>query len=918
VTESTESFAADEPSAEAPATNGGARSRPEEEICHWAVLYDIAALTSAKSFDLERAASSVLEVAIKLAGGDAGVVLLQEKANQDLIVHSAVNVDADAVLEDAAILDAVQEAIREGRAATRETAVPHLALGGARSFIALPLRVRLRVPEKVPRERRRYQQPLLVKPLGAILVARATGSHQLASDRVRALETFAAHAAEVLVNARLYHRATRDPLTEFFQRRELEQHLAVELTLAEHANAPLSLLMVTIDGLGLLSERLGHARAEKVIERVAKMIQTQVRHEDACIRYGGEEFALVLPSTDEAGARVLAEKILRTVAEYPGFGKGIDVTLSIGIAVFPYHATAREELIRKADQTLFIARTEGGNKVLPWHKGIPKYALRSDKLLGIITGNQAKDYRNVMMLLDTVVVVNSLLERKHVLGTLLDMMIQLAAAERGVLLLEKNGVLRPEVAQDEHRNTVEPTNICEEVVARVRKDSIPLLVQAEAPSPDEEALAEAVRRQGLERVICVPLSVKGEDIGCMYFDVQAGARGLGEFAETDLIFFQALAREIGSALEHARLYEENVKQKLEVEKLNAQLAKKVEAQAEELEVLEQTLEGLKLKYNYDRIIGKSQPIQKVFKLLDRITDSDVAVLIQGETGTGKELVAKALHFNGPRKDRPFVSVNCSAISESLMESELFGHVKGSFTGADADKKGLFEQADGGTIFLDEVQDMSRGMQRELLRVIQEQEIRRVGGKETIKINVRVISATNRDLKDLVKRGEFREDLYYRLNVVFIELPPLRDRKEDVPLIISRLLEDMKSGPDGKEIKLEKAAMRALLKHDWPGNVRELQNWLEKTCLMLEGDTIRETDVRLEPGEQGSGSGGVSSLFDSDYKNAKEAFLREYLKAVLARNQGNVTRAAQEAGIVRSSFHKMMRKHTLRARDFGAR
>src|SRR5581483_10745806 len=161
------------------------------------------------------------------------------------------------------------------------------------------------------------------------------------------------------------------------------------------------------------------------------------------------------------------------------------------------------------------------------------------------------------------------------------------------------------------------------------------------------------------------------------------------------------------ALEHARLYEENVRQKQELEKLNAQLVRKVEAQAEELETLEQTLEGLKLKYNYDKIVGKSQAIQKVFKLLDRITDSDVSVLIQGETGTGKELVAKALHFNGPRKDRTFVSVNCSAISESLMESELFGHVKGAFTGADADKKGLFEQADGGTIFLDEVQDMSR-------------------------------------------------------------------------------------------------------------------------------------------------------------------------------------------------------------------
>jgi diguanylate cyclase (GGDEF)-like protein len=876
----------------------------------------MASLTSAKSYDLERAAAGALEVAIKLAGGDSGLVLLQERSSQDMVALVSQNVDTDAVLEDGSILEAVQESIRGGTSVVRDGGPPRLALGNARAFVVLPLRVRLRVPTKIARDRRRYPQPILVKPLGAILIGRGGTAGPLGPDRLQALESFATHAAESIVNARLYQRATRDPVTEFFQRRELEQHLLVELTLAEHANAPLSVLMMSVGGgLTKLSERLGHARADKVIERVARIIRSQVRTEDACFRYGAEEFAIVLPSTDEAGAKTAAEKIAKSVSDYPGFGKGAEVSVATGLAVFPYHAGSREELIRKADQTLFIARTEG-QRALAWHKGIPKFALRSDKLMGIITGNTAKDYRNVMMLLDTVVVVNSLLERRHVLGTLLDMMIQLAAAERGILFLEKNGVLTPEVAQDEHRNPVAPTNVCDEVLARVRKQSIPLLVTAEAHASDEETLAEAVRLRGFERVVCVPLSVKGQDVGCMYFDVTAGHTTLGEFAESDLIFFQALAREIGSALEHARLYEENVKHKQELEKLNAQLAKKVEAQAEELEVLEQTLEGLKLKYNYDRIVGKSQAIQKVFKLLDRITDSDVAVLIQGETGTGKELVAKALHFNGPRKDRPFVSVNCSAISESLMESELFGHVKGSFTGADADKKGLFEQADGGTIFLDEVQDMSRGMQRELLRVIQEQEIRRVGGKETIKINVRVISATNRDLKDLVKRGEFREDLYYRLNVVFIELPPLRDRKEDVPLIVNRLLDDVKTQNDGREVRIEKGAMRALLRHDWPGNVRELQNWLEKTCLMLEGDTIHETDVRLEGGDQKGSGSGISGLFDSDYKNAKEAFLREYLKAVLARNQGNVTKAALEAGIMRSSFHKMMRKHQLRARDFG--
>ncbi|MBI3723408.1 sigma 54-interacting transcriptional regulator [bacterium] len=900
------------------------------KLCEWAISYDVSRLTSAKSFDVLRASTSVLDVAIKLAGGSGGVVLHQEPSeNGDpsaspragLVARIAKNLDAEAVLSDPRTVELLRDCMREGRALPREGSALEISLGEC-TLLALPLRVRLRSPRPIdsgvsPRERRKFPQTVLVKPVGAILLARENGAPPLRQDQLHALESFSLQAAELIVHARLFQQATRDELTDFFQRRELEQLLQVELTLAEHAGVPLALLMVAIDSLGLVLERAGRASSEKLIERVARLLRAQVRDEDACVRYGAGEFAVLLPSTDEAGATFTGEKIRKAVSEYEGFGKGQDLTVSIGAAVFPHHGAQREELLKRADQTLFMATSEGGDRVLVWHKGISRYALRSDKLIGIITGNHAKDYRNVTMLLDTVVVVNSLLERKQMLGTLLDMMIQLAASERGVLFLEKNGVLHAEVSQDQKRNPVEPRDVCDELVARVQRDSIPLRIEADGQDEEHESLADALRRRGLERAICVPLSVKGRDVGCMYFDVRKGQKGLGTFEESDLIFFQALAREIGSALEHARLYEENEKKKQEVEKLNAQLSKKLEAQAEELEELEIELEELKLKYNYDKIVGKSQALQKVFRLLDRVTDSDVSVLIQGETGTGKELVAKALHLNGPRKHKPFVSVNCSAIAESLMESELFGHVKGAFTGADQDKKGLFEQADGGTIFLDEVQDMSRGLQRELLRVIQEQEIRRVGGKDVLKINVRVISATNRDLRDLVKKGEFREDLYYRLNVVFIELPPLRDRKEDIPPMLLRLIEEHKQ-QEGRELKLEKAAMRAILRHDWPGNVRELQNWFEKTCLMLEGDTIREADVVLDGEGRGSAAGGVSGLFDSDYKNAKEAFLREYLRAVLARNQGNVTRAAGEAGIVRSSFHKMMRKHGLRARDFGGR
>ncbi|MBX3469667.1 MAG: sigma 54-interacting transcriptional regulator [Planctomycetes bacterium] len=881
-------------------------------VAHWAVLYEPDRLISAKSFDLGRVTASSLTVAMTLTGAEAGFLATRERG-QDLVVLAARGVDQDAVLEDPQLGRLIEQAMAEGAPVAREGlpagAVLPARAGGLMNVVVAPVRLGLRTPSAVARERRRFPGAPVVKPLGVVVLALPAGA-PLAAERLAALEAFADHTGEVLINARLYHGATHDPLTDLYRRQELEQHLAVELTIARHTNAPVALLMVDVDELGRINHQHGRARGDRVIARVARLLKAQVREDDACIRYGGEEFALVLPNTDQDGALATAEKVRRAVADYPGFGAGLRVSVSCGVAVFPYHAEAPTELLRKADQTLFLAKQEGGNRALVWHKRIPKHALRSDKLIGIITGNQSKDYRNVMMLLDTIVVVSSILERRQVLGALLDMMIQLATSARGVLFLERDGELMVEVAQDAAGSAIEVVDACQAVIDRVRHLHVPVAFLGDAGDEDEEVV-EAARALGLEQVIALPLKVRTVPIGLMYFDSRQGAR---DFEEADLIFMQALARELGNAIENARLYQENVEQKQALEELTARLAQKVQAQASELADLERNLSQLQLRFNYDKIVGKSEAMQKVFRLLDRITDTDVAVLIQGETGTGKELVARALHHNGPRKDGPFVSVNCSALNESLLESELFGHVRGAFTGADQDKPGLFEQAHEGTIFLDEVQDMSPGMQRELLRVLQEGEVRRVGGKDIIHVDVRVISATNRDLRELVRRDEFRQDLFYRLNVVTIELPPLRDRKEDIPLIVQRLLEEVRT-PDGRQVRLDKEALRAILRHDWPGNVRQLQNFIEKTVLLIEGDTIKADHVRVDADAR-DGS-GVSRLFELDYEQAKQSFAREYLKSLLARNGGNVTRSAAEAGIVRSSFHKMMRKHGLAAKDFGA-
>src|SRR5437762_7113011 len=247
---------------------------------------------------------------------------------------------------------------------------------------------------------------------------------------------------------------------------------------------------------------------------------------------------------------------------------------------------------------------------------------------------------------------------------------------------------------------------------------------------------------------------------------------------------------------------------------------------------------LKKKYQFSQIIGTAPKMQEVFKMVERVADTDSTILIRGESGTGKELVARALHFNSRRQFAPFVPVNCAAIPENLLESELFGHRRGSFTGAITDKKGLFQEADGGTIFLDEIGSMSPLLQSRLLRVLQEREVRRVGENTPIYVNVRVVAATNEPLEQRIKEGTFREDLYYRLNVIPIMMPPLRERVEDLPLLVNHFLRGKVSPRNGQPFQISRAALDSLNAHDWPGNVRELENAIERACALCEDHVIR--------------------------------------------------------------------------------
>jgi len=251
---------------------------------------------------------------------------------------------------------------------------------------------------------------------------------------------------------------------------------------------------------------------------------------------------------------------------------------------------------------------------------------------------------------------------------------------------------------------------------------------------------------------------------------------------------------------------------------------------------------VKKKYHFSQLIGNSPKMQEVFKMIERVADTDSTILILGESGTGKELVARALHFNSRRQFSPFIPINCSALPENLLESELFGHCKGAFTGAINDKKGLFHEADGGTIFLDEISSMPPVLQSRLLRVLQDREVRRVGDNIATSVNVRVLSATNEPLEERVKAGSFREDLYYRLNVIPINLPNLRERREDIPVLTIHFLRNKINPHTGKLFQITRQALEVLSAHDWPGNVRELENAIERACALCEAGTIRVADL----------------------------------------------------------------------------
>jgi two-component system response regulator AtoC len=312
---------------------------------------------------------------------------------------------------------------------------------------------------------------------------------------------------------------------------------------------------------------------------------------------------------------------------------------------------------------------------------------------------------------------------------------------------------------------------------------------------------------------------------------------------------------------------------------------------------------LRERYRFENIVGHSEAMEKVYRLIEKMSGISSNVLIVGETGTGKELVARAIHYNSERSDRPFVAVNCGALTESLLESELFGHLKGAFTGAIANQEGFFRKADKGTLFLDEISEVSHGLQVKLLRAIQEREVIPVGSREPLRFDVRLIAATNRLLEDEVKKGTFREDLFYRINVITIPLPPLRDRKEDVPLLVNHFLQKYAQRLGKPSVKILREAMQALVNYDWPGNVRELENMIERAVALCEGDLIERTDL---PDKLTQVKIAIRDL--DEYEMTLDALEEQHIKKVLQKVNGDKVKASQILGINLSTLYRKLARY----------
>jgi transcriptional regulator with GAF, ATPase, and Fis domain len=503
--------------------------------------------------------------------------------------------------------------------------------------------------------------------------------------------------------------------------------------------------------------------------------------------------------------------------------------------------------------------------------------LQPDRLLRELPAT-SQVARNLNALLKISRVVHAIRDLEELQAQLLDLIFEVVPASRGAILLAEGAGQEFNSLYARTRHTGQPqlVRVSRTIARQVMKEDVAILgvdVQASGALRDVESLAASEVRS----LLCVPLTVFKRVIGCIYVDSTSADN---RFQEDHLQLMAAVAGISAVALDNARrlqwLEQENLRLTSEVRQ-------------------EQSL------------VGEGAKMKEVFQFLARVAPADSTVLIEGESGTGKELAARALHRNGARHSKPFVAINCAAIPETLLESDLFGHERGSFTGAATQKKGRLEVADGGVVFLDEIGEMSPALQVKLLRVLQEREFERVGGTHSIKIDVRIIAATNRDLQEAVRTSQFRQDLYYRLAVVQLTMPSLRDRKEDIPMLARHFVQKYAHRCKVKAKPISREAMAALVHYEWPGNVRELENAIERALVLGAPDMVMLEDLPESLLEQPRSAEVDEGKYHASVKDLKRQLIVDAVKQA----RGNYTDAAAILGVHANYLHRLIRNLKLK-------
>ena len=503
--------------------------------------------------------------------------------------------------------------------------------------------------------------------------------------------------------------------------------------------------------------------------------------------------------------------------------------------------------------------------------------LQPDKMVATLppTARQARDMNS---LLKIATAIGGIRDQDSLQWQLLGFVFDVVPAERGaVLLCDHPEEFTSTAAWDRVRGPGHPVRVSRTVVQRVLADRIGLVVRDVAGN-DALRKVKTLTELKVGSLLCVPLLVGKRVLGAIYLD---STNPLTEFDENHLQVMTAVAGIASLAFDNVRHWE---KLRQENQELRAEIA---------------------LEHN---MVGGSPAMRKVFDFIRRVAPTDSTVLIHGESGTGKELVAHALHRNSPRTERPFVAINCAAIAESLLESELFGHEKGAFTGAAAQKKGKVEIAEGGTLFLDEIGELAAGLQAKLLRVLQEREFERLGGTKPIKLDIRLVAATNRSLPEAVKAGTFRNDLYYRLNVVTLNMPALRERREDISVLADHFVTKASRKCRTRVKPLSPEALASLMHYDWPGNVRELENALERALVLGSTDSILPDDLPEAVLEAGATVAASPDKYHGSIKETK----RQLILNALQQANGNYIEAAKALGMHPNSLLRLVRTLDLKA------